>query len=52
MGVFEADGGVAESEIWCDVQNLQNVYRRTNAFSAVLCEAGLRRNRSARSATG
>jgi len=36
VGVFEADGGVAESEIWCDVQNLQSVYRRTNAFSAVL----------------
>jgi len=36
VGVFEADGGVAESEIWCDVQNLQSVYRRANSFSAVL----------------
>jgi putative ABC transport system permease protein len=38
VGVFEAGGGVAESEIWCDVQNLQNVYRRTNGFSAMLVE--------------
>jgi len=38
VGVFEAGGGVAESEIWCDVQNLQDVYRRTNAFSAVLAK--------------
>jgi putative ABC transport system permease protein len=36
VGTFEAAGGVAESEIWCDVQNLQSVYRRTNGFSAVL----------------
>jgi putative ABC transport system permease protein len=38
VGVFEADGSVAESEIWCDVQNLQSVYRRVNAFSAVLAK--------------
>ena len=36
VGMFEADGGVAESEIWCDVQNLQDVYRRTNGFSVML----------------
>ena len=36
VGVFEADGGVAETEIWCDVQTLQSVYRRVNAFSLVL----------------
>jgi putative ABC transport system permease protein len=41
-GLFEAGGGVAESEIWCDVQNLQNVYHRTNGFSVVLAK----RNRS------
>jgi putative ABC transport system permease protein len=38
VGVFEADGSVAESEIWCDVQNLQSVYRRVNAFSVVLAK--------------
>ena len=38
VGVFEADGGVAETEIWCDVQNLQSVYRRVNAFSLVLAK--------------
>jgi putative ABC transport system permease protein len=36
VGVFEADGGVAETEIWCDVQTLQSVYRRVNAFNSVL----------------
>jgi putative ABC transport system permease protein len=38
VGIFTADGGVAESEIWCDVQNLQSVYHRTNGFSAVLAK--------------
>jgi putative ABC transport system permease protein len=38
VGIFEAAGGVAESEIWCDVQNLQNVYHRTNGFSVVLAK--------------
>src|SRR4030095_10661466 len=36
VGVFEANGGLAESEIWCDVQNLQSVYRRVNSFNSVL----------------
>jgi len=38
VGVFEADGGVAETEIWCDVQALQSVYRRVNAFNLVLAK--------------
>ncbi len=38
VGVFQSNGSVAESEIWCDVQNLQSVYRRTNEFSAVLVQ--------------
>src|SRR6185503_4343402 len=38
VGVFEAHGGVPESEIFCDVQYLQSVYRRTNSFSAVLAK--------------
>ena len=36
VGVFEADGGLPETEIWCDVHNLQSVYRRTNSFSTIL----------------
>ena len=35
VGIFEADGGVAETEIWCDVHTLQGVYRRHNSFSLV-----------------
>jgi putative ABC transport system permease protein len=38
VGLFEADGGVAETEIWCDVQTLQSVYRRTNSFSLMLAK--------------
>jgi putative ABC transport system permease protein len=38
VGVFEADGGVAETEIWCDVHTLQGVYRRINSFSVVLAK--------------
>ena len=36
VGVFEADGGVAETEIWCDVQTLQSGYLRVNSFNSVL----------------
>ena len=36
VGVFEADGGVAESEIWCDSRSLQGAYRRGNSYQAVL----------------
>jgi putative ABC transport system permease protein len=35
-GIFEADGGLGESEIWCDVRTLQSVYRRGNSFQSVL----------------
>jgi putative ABC transport system permease protein len=38
VGVFVADGGVAETEIWCDVQNIQSVYRRQNEFSLVMAQ--------------
>jgi putative ABC transport system permease protein len=38
VGIFEANGGVAETELWCDVQNLQSVYRRPNTFSSVLAK--------------
>ena len=36
VGVFEADGGVAETEIWCDARVLQGVYRRGNSYQSVL----------------
>jgi putative ABC transport system permease protein len=36
VGVFEADGGVAETEIWCDTRALQGAYRRGNTYQVVL----------------
>jgi putative ABC transport system permease protein len=36
VGVFESDGGVAETEIWCDARVLQGAYRRGNTFQTVL----------------
>lgn len=35
VGVFEADGTVAESEIWTDVRVLQPAYRRGDSFQSV-----------------
>jgi putative ABC transport system permease protein len=35
VGIFAADGGLAESEIWCDVGVLQPAYRRGNTFQSV-----------------
>ena len=36
VGIFEADGGVAETEIWCDARALQGAYRRGNTYQSVL----------------
>lgn len=36
VGVFEAAGSVAETEIWCDAHLLQGVYRRGNSYQTVL----------------
>jgi putative ABC transport system permease protein len=36
VGVFEADGGVSETEIWCDARVLQGAYRRGNTYQTVL----------------
>jgi putative ABC transport system permease protein len=36
VGIFEGDGGVAETEIWCDARVLQSAYRRGNTFQTVL----------------
>ncbi len=35
VGVFEANGGVAESEIWTDVRVLQDAYRRGNSYQSI-----------------
>ena len=35
VGVFEAGGAVAESEIWCDARVLQPAYRRGDTFQSV-----------------
>jgi putative ABC transport system permease protein len=35
VGVFEADGGIAESEIWVDASVLQPAYRRGNSYQVV-----------------
>ena len=35
VGIFEANGSVAESEIWCDAKVLQPAYRRGNSYQSV-----------------
>ena len=35
VGIFEADGGLAESEIWVDASVLQSAYRRGNSYQSV-----------------
>jgi putative ABC transport system permease protein len=36
VGMFESDGSVAETEIWCDARTLQGAYRRGNSYQSVL----------------
>jgi putative ABC transport system permease protein len=36
VGVFDAGGSVAESEIWCDAKVLQPAYRRGNSYQSVI----------------
>ncbi len=36
VGIFETDGGIAETEIWIDARVLQGAYRRGNTFQTVL----------------
>jgi putative ABC transport system permease protein len=36
VGIFEGNGGVVETEIWCDARVLQGAYRRGNTFQTVL----------------
>jgi putative ABC transport system permease protein len=35
VGIFDADGSAAESEIWCDAKVLQPAYRRGNSYQSV-----------------
>jgi putative ABC transport system permease protein len=35
VGLFEAGGGLSESELWCDVKVLQPAYRRGSSFQSV-----------------
>ena len=35
VGIFEANGTIAESEIWCDARVLQPAYRRGDTFQSV-----------------
>jgi putative ABC transport system permease protein len=36
VGIFRANEGVAESEVWGDARTLQGAYRRGNAYQSVL----------------
>ena len=35
VGIFEAGGSIAESELWCDAKVLQGVYQRGNSYQSV-----------------
>ena len=35
VGIFDAQGSAAESEIWCDARVLQGAYRRGNSYQSV-----------------
>ena len=36
VGIFDANGSVSESELWCDARVLQPAYRRGNSYQSVL----------------
>jgi putative ABC transport system permease protein len=38
VGVFTANGSVAESEVWADVRVLQGAYKRGNSYQSVLAK--------------
>ena len=38
VGIFETDGAVSETEIWCDSRVLQGAYRRGNSYQTVLAQ--------------
>lgn len=36
VGVFQANGGISETEVWCDARVLQGAYRRGNTYQSAL----------------
>lgn len=36
VGVFQANGGVSETEVWTDARTLQGAYRRGNTYQSLL----------------
>jgi putative ABC transport system permease protein len=38
VGIFTANGGLAESEIWTDASNLQGAYQRGNSYQSVMAK--------------
>ena len=38
VGIFDAGGGVSETEIWCDARVLQGAYRRGNSYQLVVAK--------------
>ena len=38
VGIFDAQGGVSETEIWCDARVLQGAYRRGNTYQLVVAK--------------
>jgi len=38
VGVFESNGSVSETEIWCDSRLIQGVYQRGNSYQAVTAQ--------------
>ncbi len=38
VGIFEANGGVAETEVWMDARTLQGAYRRGNTYQTLLAK--------------
>ena len=38
VGIFEAHGSAAESEIWCDAKVLQPAYHRGNSYQSVIAK--------------
>jgi putative ABC transport system permease protein len=38
VGIFQANGGVVETEVWGDARTLQGAYRRGNTYQSVLVQ--------------
>jgi putative ABC transport system permease protein len=38
VGIFDAGGSVAETEVWCDARVLQGAYRRGNSYQSLLAK--------------